>query len=99
MIELIGQKNADFSKTYRNLTRQARYQRPCREKLLEDRIAANISALSPFGFDLELVDRQYVCGPVGRLDLLCYDPAHQRYVVIELKDVKATRGSAVGNGG
>ena len=60
------------------------------EEELEDRLAADLSVLVPFGYDLELRGRQRVCeGHGGRLDLLCYDRHCRRYVVIELKNVRA----------
>ena len=60
------------------------------EKALEDRIASDPSILRPFGFDLEIVERQRVCqGHGGRMDLLCYDRRRKRHVIIELKNVRA----------
>jgi hypothetical protein len=60
------------------------------EKELEDRIEAEPSLLRPFGYDLEVRERQRVCeGHGGRIDLLCYDRRRKRYVVIELKNVRA----------
>jgi hypothetical protein len=67
------------------------------ERELEDALVQNLSILKPFGYSLELyVDsngikgRQYVCkGNGGRIDLLCYDSKRKRYVVIELKNVRA----------
>ena len=60
------------------------------EKALEDRIVSDPSILRPFGFDLEVRERQRVCqGHGGRMDLLCYDRRRKRYLVIELKNVRA----------
>lgn len=60
------------------------------EKALEDRIAADPSILRRFGYDLEVRERQRVCeGHGGRIDLLGYDRRRKRYVVIELKNVRA----------
>ncbi|MEJ7813441.1 MAG: PDDEXK nuclease domain-containing protein [Gemmatimonadaceae bacterium] len=60
------------------------------EEELEDRLAQDISVLRPFGFDLEVRERQLVCvGHGGRIDLLCYDRRRKRYVVVELKNVRA----------
>jgi hypothetical protein len=60
------------------------------EEELEDRLAKDISVLRPLGFDLEVRERQLVCaGHGGRIDLLCYDRKQKRYVVIELKNVRA----------
>ena len=60
------------------------------EEELEQRIAEHPAILRPFGYDLEVRARQLVCiGHGGRIDLLCYDRKHNRYVVIELKNVRA----------
>jgi len=68
------------------------------EKELEDALAANLKILKKFGYDLELyVDpvskqsgRQFICrGNGGHIDLLCHDEKQDRYVVIELKNVRA----------
>lgn len=60
------------------------------EEELEDRLAADISVLRPFGFDLDVRERQLVCvGHGGRIDLLCYDHRRKCYVVVELKNVMA----------
>lgn len=60
------------------------------EEELENRLAADLTVLRPFGYDLELRDRQRVCdGHGGRLDLLCYDRQRRRFVVVELKNVRA----------
>ncbi len=65
---------------------------------LEDTLAKNLKVLKKFGHDLELyVDpasklsgRQLICkGNGGRIDLLCCDRTQKRYVVIELKNVRA----------
>jgi tetratricopeptide (TPR) repeat protein len=61
-------------------------------------LATNLKILKNFGHDLELyVDptsklsgRQLICkGNGGRIDLLCCDRTQKRYVVIELKNVRA----------
>lgn len=60
------------------------------EEELENRLAEDISVLRPFGFDLQVRERQLTCvGHGGRIDLLCYDSKRKRYVVIELKNVRA----------
>ncbi len=68
------------------------------EKELEDALVANLGILKRFGYNLELYDdpisnqtgRQFICkGNGGRIDLLCYDRTQKRYVVIELKNVRA----------
>jgi hypothetical protein len=60
------------------------------EEELEQRLAEEPAILKPFGYDLEVRERQLVChGHGGRIDLLCYDRWRKRYVVIELKNVRA----------
>ena len=68
------------------------------EEELENELVENLDLLKPFGFNLKLyVDpktaatgRQYVCASLGgRIDLLCYDIKSKKYVVIELKNVRA----------
>ena len=68
------------------------------EEELENELVANLDILKKFGHHLELyVDptsgqkgRQFICkGNGGRIDLLCYDKTKNRYVVIELKNVRA----------
>lgn len=72
------------------------------EEELEDALVNDLSRLRPFGFDLELCSlkkngfsgRQFVCmGHGGRIDLLCYDRKKSRYVVIELKNVRASQNT------
>jgi len=60
------------------------------EEELEDRLSDRMSALKKFGYDLEVKGRQVICtSHGGRIDLLCYDRARKRYVVVELKNVRA----------
>ena len=68
------------------------------EKQVEEDLAANLKILKKFGHDLELyvdptskqLGRQFICkGNGGRIDLLCYDRTQKKYVVIELKIVRA----------
>jgi RecB family endonuclease NucS len=68
------------------------------EEQLEAKLVQNPDLLEPFGYTLELYrdpvtgtdGQQLVCkGNRGRIDLLCYDTRRKRYVVIELKNVRA----------
>ena len=68
------------------------------EEQVEEDLVANLKILKKFGHDLELyvdptskqLGRQFVCkGNGGRIDLLCYDRTQEKYVVIELKIVRA----------
>ena len=72
------------------------------EEELEDALVDDLGLLKPFGYNLELcvspIDgasgRQLVCkGNGGRIDLLCYDRKKKRYVVIELKNVRASQNT------
>ena len=68
------------------------------EEELEQRLVDNLGVLRSKGYDLELWQdpkthqsgRQYVCrGYRGRIDLLCREKKNHRFVVIELKNVRA----------
>jgi hypothetical protein len=68
------------------------------EEELEEELANDLERLKPHGFNVRLwhdpstglTGRQLVCtGNGGRIDLLCYDSRRRRYVVIELKNVRA----------
>jgi hypothetical protein len=72
------------------------------EEDLEDDLVADLGKLRPFGYDLELFadpvtgrsGRQYVCGGNGgRIDLLCTDRTTGDLVVVELKNVQASRAT------
>ena len=71
------------------------------EEKIEEALVNDLGLLKDFGYDLELYSdpktgrsgRQWVCkGTGGRIDLLCQDRRKKkRYVVIELKTVKASQ--------
>jgi hypothetical protein len=72
------------------------------EEELEETLIHDLGRLRKLGFDLELcvspIDgasgRQLVCkGNGGRIDLLCYDRKKKQYVVIELKNVRASQNT------
>jgi hypothetical protein len=72
------------------------------EEELEEALIHDLGRLRKLGFDLELcvssIDgasgRQLVCkGNGGRIDLLCYDRKKKQYVVIELKNVRASQNT------
>ena len=67
------------------------------EEELEQKLVDDLGLLKPRGYDLRLWSnpttgepgRQLVCtGNGGRIDLLCFDNKRNRYVVIELKNVR-----------
>jgi len=73
------------------------------EEEIEDLLVHNLRRFKKFGFDLELCSeakddiygRQVIChgGHGGRIDLLCYDRKQERYVVIEVKNVRASQNT------
>ena len=73
------------------------------EEEIEEILAHDLRRLNKFGFQLELCvkekdgyyGRQLNChgGHGGRIDLLCYDRKEERYVVIEIKNVRATQNT------
>ena len=98
----LNQLAADYNPGYKDFIEQIQNE-PIAEGIrleieLEEAIAANLKILKKFGHNLELyVDptsnlsgRQLICkGNGGRIDLLCCDRTQKRYVVIELKNVRA----------
>lgn len=74
--------------------------RPDTEKQIEDWLARNLDKLSRFGYrgvrlyrdpiTGSAIGRQFVCPPVGRIDLLCEYGRPKRFLVIEIKNVQAT---------
>lgn len=72
------------------------------EEELEEELVGNLKILKKFGYDLNLYfdltsnqsGRQLICkGNGGRIDLLCYDKNQNKYVVIELKNVRASQNT------
>jgi hypothetical protein len=96
--DLASEKNTDYRKFILAIQRETVSKSILLEEQLEEALVQNLGLLEKFGYDLELyVDpdtgttgRQFVCrGNGGRIDLLCYDRKGKRYVVIELKNVRA----------
>lgn len=64
------------------------------ERELEDHLEKHLGLLRRHGYDVELKERQHILrGQGGRIDLLCYEKTAQRYLVIELKNVRASRNT------
>lgn len=72
------------------------------EEELEEELVNNLIILRKFGYNLQLYfdptsnqkGRQLICkGNGGRIDLLCYDKNQNKYVVIELKNVRASQNT------
>jgi hypothetical protein len=100
--ELASQKNVDYQGFIETVQQEVVFKSIALEEQLEEALVQNLSLLKKFGYDLELyVDpdigttgRQFVCkGNGGRIDLLCYDRKGKRYVVIELKNVRANQNA------
>jgi len=96
--QLAAQKNPGYLEFIEQIQREPFSRDILIEEQLEEMLASNLSTLKKFGHDLEIyVDpiskqsgRQLVCkGNGGRIDLLCYDKKQKRFVVIELKIVRA----------
>ena len=95
---LAADKNPGYQEIIEQIQKEPLSEAIRLEKELEDALAANLDILKKFGHDLELYvnpessqsGRQFICrGNGGRIDLLCYDRTQKRYVVIELKNVRA----------
>jgi hypothetical protein len=99
---LAESKNPGYGEFRRRVEREE-VSEPIRlEKELEERLVHNLAVLRPFGYQLELyVDpvtgksgQQFACwGNGGVIDLLCHERRGGRFVVIELKNVRATRNT------
>lgn len=96
--KLAAEKNPGYKEIVEQIQKEPLSEGIRREIELEEKLAANLDVLKNFGYSLELyvdptskqLGRQLVCrGNGGRIDLLCYDRTQKRYVVIELKNVRA----------
>lgn len=96
--QLASAKNPDYQRFIGGVHKQVVVKKILLEEQLEEALIQNLEVLKPFGYDLRLyldpdtgaTGRQFICkGIGGRIDLLCYDSKAKRYVVIELKNVRA----------
>lgn len=96
--QMASEKNSDYGKFLGKVEQTTVVRSILLEEELENALVENLNLLKPFGYDLELyvspIDgasgRQLVCkGNGGRIDLLCFDRKKKRFVVIELKNVRA----------
>jgi len=96
--QLAISKNTGYKDFIEHILRESISEERLLEEQLEEMLATNLHVLKNFGHDLKLyIDpvskqsgRQFICrGNGGRIDLLCYDKIKNRYVVIELKIVRA----------
>ncbi|MEO8034966.1 MAG: EVE domain-containing protein, partial [Acidobacteriota bacterium] len=94
LVSLILAKNPRSAAAFRRAESHKVPRRVLLEEHIEIRLAADLTPFRKLGLRLELRERQLVCGSQrGRLDLLCYEKANERYVVIELKNVRAGRNT------
>lgn len=100
--QMASEKNPDYGKFLGIVEKTTVVKSILLEEELEEALAENLDLLKPFGYNLDLylspVDgawgRQLICkGNGGRIDLLCYDRKKEQYVVIELKNVRATQNT------
>ncbi len=98
--KLAAKLNPGYAGWLRKVTKHAVDITIAREEEIEEALVNNLGLLKDFGYDLELYSdpktgragQQWVCkGTGGRIDLLCRDRRKKRYVVIELKNVKASQ--------
>jgi len=97
--QLISAKNPDYTKFIESLQKEPVAESIRLEDELEEKLARDFSPLKEFGYELvlytdpnnpEITGRQLVCkGTGGRIDFLCYDKGKNRYVVVELKIIRA----------
>jgi hypothetical protein len=96
--QLASRKNPDYQGFIGSVQRESIVRKILLEEQLEEALMRNLGLLKPFGYDLSLfldpttgaTGRQFVCkGIGGRMDLFCYDTKARRYVIIELKNVRA----------
>lgn len=96
--QLAIQKNSDYQRFIGSVQKESVVSKILLEEQLEEALIQDLGLLKPFGYDLKLyldsttgaTGQQFVCkGIGGRIDLLCYDAKARRYIVIELKNVRA----------
>jgi hypothetical protein len=93
LLSLMEKREPEFARFLKRGGVKRVYEKIILEEELERRIAENPGVLRPFGYDVEVRERQLTCGHGGRIDLLCYDLKRKRYVVIELKNVRAGKNT------
>jgi EVE domain len=94
LVRLIEKKNRGAAAAFRAAESHKVPRRVLLEEDIENHLAADLSGFRRHGLRLELRSRQTVCtSNGGRIDLLCYDKAAERFVVVELKTVRASRNT------
>lgn len=98
----LSEKNPAYGKFLANAEESIVVKSIMLEEELEEALVDDLDRLKPFGYNLDLcpspIDgasgRQLICkGNGGRIDLLCYDRRKKQYVVIELKNVRASQNT------
>jgi len=98
--KLLSAKNDGYKKVL-NRVQKGMSLRIVTEEKIEKRLVNNLGLLRPFGYNLNLYQdnqgengQQYNCkGGPGIMDLLCYDKKTKKYVVIEIKNVRANQNT------
>ncbi|QIF05736.1 PDDEXK nuclease domain-containing protein [Roseimicrobium sp. ORNL1] len=94
LVRMIEKKNPGAAKKFETAESRRMPRRVLREEQIENHLAEDLSPFIRHGHHLELRGRQTVCsGNGGRIDLLCYDKRSQRFVIVELKNVRASRNT------
>lgn len=100
--QALSRKNPTYKKFLARVQESILVKSIMLEEELEEALVHDLGRLKPFGYNLELcvsaIDgasgRQLICkGNGGRIDLLCYDRKKKQYVVIELKNVRASQNT------
>ncbi len=92
--QLMMNRTPGYKKVLERIERRRIPIRVDMEEQIEDQLAKNPGILKQFGFNLDLVGRQMVCiGGEGRIDLLLQDKKKKSFVVIELKNVRASQNT------
>lgn len=99
--KLLLAKNDGYKKVL-NRVQKGMSSRILTEEKIEKRLVNNLELLKPFGYNLKLYEdtvrggkgRQLICkGGAGIIDLLSYDKKTGKYVVIEIKNVRANQNT------
>ncbi|MGH9928496.1 MAG: PDDEXK nuclease domain-containing protein [Pyrinomonadaceae bacterium] len=100
--QALSERNAGYENFLATVQKSTVVKSIMLEEELEETLIHDLGRLKKVGYDLELsvssIDgasgRQLVCkGNGGRIDLLCYDRKKKQYVVIELKNVRASQNT------